>query len=598
MLNLANRLRDIDDDIVPAGLRERSIQADGIADYFDLAEALLRPDSIAAALRVLSRQELAVLRLLADGSELPAELRPAAERCAARFLLDIDGVQFAAMAEVSAELDRAGIDSATALLTAETPMAVAAHSVDTSLIDRRAAERAARSCSAVAELLLTLSEEPARQLAKGGLALPDAKRIAAAAHIELDEVEPIHQLASLAGLVFCEHNDWLPSVEANAWLDADMAERWARLASALWQSQPHELRAAGQLFIAEPPRELPSLGRLAEILSWQFPVFPDAERILARYAASGERVGLVVGEELTAAGRVLAGNAQPEQFVVAVNGQLPENVTAIYVQPDFSIVVPGPATPQLDRMLRRFAAVEQADLASTFRISASSLNRALSTGLSISEIRDFLTEVSLTGLPQPVEFLLNDAEQRFGQVRVRSFDQPPLATAVRTLDPHLLEQLAVDHSLSTLGFMRQNGELVSRVGVTHTLLVLEAAKYPAALETEAGKIVALQPGVARARDAASAIDPVQAMWSRVRAARDTATDTTAWLGRQVQAAVKAKTTLTVEISLPGGGTAEYLLEPIGLAGNRLRARDRKADIERTLPLSSIVTLKPAPSQPN
>ncbi len=44
----------------------------------------------------------------------------------------------------------------------------------------------------------------------------------------------------------------------------------------------------------------------------------------------------------------------------------------------------------------------------------------------------------------------------------------------------------------------------------------------------------------------------------------------------------------------GNGTqVEYYLEPAALANGRLRARDRRADIERTLPLSSITAVRGA-----
>ena len=48
--------------------------------------------------------------------------------------------------------------------------------------------------------------------------------------------------------------------------------------------------------------------------------------------------------------------------------------------------------------------------------------------------------------------------------------------------------------------------------------------------------------------------------------------------------------MTVDVRLPDGTDVEYLLEPAALAGGRLRARDRRADIERTLPLSSITAV--------
>ncbi|MGH3705987.1 MAG: helicase-associated domain-containing protein, partial [Agromyces sp.] len=69
----------------------------------------------------------------------------------------------------------------------------------------------------------------------------------------------------------------------------------------------------------------------------------------------------------------------------------------------------------------------------------------------------------------------------------------------------------------------------------------------------------------------------------------------AWLARQLEAAARSKETLTVTVRMPGGDTADYLLAPASVANGRLRARDRKADIERTLPLSAIAAVSPAPA---
>ena len=66
----------------------------------------------------------------------------------------------------------------------------------------------------------------------------------------------------------------------------------------------------------------------------------------------------------------------------------------------------------------------------------------------------------------------------------------------------------------------------------------------------------------------------------------------AWNARQLEVAIKTKIAVTVTVRMPDGREVAYVLEPAGLAGGRLRARDRKADIERTLPLSSIVAVAP------
>jgi hypothetical protein len=61
--------------------------------------------------------------------------------------------------------------------------------------------------------------------------------------------------------------------------------------------------------------------------------------------------------------------------------------------------------------------------------------------------------------------------------------------------------------------------------------------------------------------------------------------------RQIQLALKNKSQLEVVVKTNSGDEVVFILEPIGLANNRLRARDRKADIERTLPLDKILRVK-------
>jgi hypothetical protein len=90
-------------------------------------------------------------------------------------------------------------------------------------------------------------------------------------------------------------------------------------------------------------------------------------------------------------------------------------------------------------------------------------------------------------------------------------------------------------------------------------------------------------------------DPIAAMLDRVLATGDEGATEQAWLARQLEAAARAKETLTVTVRMPGGQTADYLLAPASVANGRLRARDRKADIERTLPLSAIAAVSPAPT---
>jgi hypothetical protein len=49
--------------------------------------------------------------------------------------------------------------------------------------------------------------------------------------------------------------------------------------------------------------------------------------------------------------------------------------------------------------------------------------------------------------------------------------------------------------------------------------------------------------------------------------------------------------IEVEVRLPDGTSRAFLLEATGLGGGRLRGLDRGADVERTLPLTSIASIR-------
>jgi hypothetical protein len=128
---------------------------------------------------------------------------------------------------------------------------------------------------------------------------------------------------------------------------------------------------------------------------------------------------------------------------------------------------------------------------------------------------------------------------------------------------------------------------------------LSDARYPVAAEDADGRIVRLQRHHLATAAPVPVVkaDPTDDLLDRVleHGADGPATEQ-AWLARQLEAAARAKETLTVTVHMPGGQTADYLLAPASVANGRLRARDRKADIERTLPLSAIAAVGPAPSE--
>jgi hypothetical protein len=619
MLELAAQLRGLPRPELASALDSREFDATGVRDLFDLAEVLLAPDSLDHVMSRLDRRHLAVLAAASSVADehgdattdsvraelvtlgASAELSDATTALLGELgtaLLVVPGegrvhVPTAVSARLATHTPR-DIPPAVELAAPAPPVLVSVDDVDRSLLERRAAETAYATVAATAELLAELGSQPARELAKGGLALPDSKRLAESSGIALEELPRLFHRADEAGLVVRDGAFWLESDLGAEWTQQSAAARWRRLAQCWRDRIPAPLRE----LVARRSETLTATD-LRDDVRWFYPAGGRwIDEGLDRLVGDAEALGLAVAGEPIEAGRlVLAGDIDRAARTLATH--FPTQVDKVYLQHDLSIVSPGPLEPALDARLRGFADVEGRDLASTYRVSAASVNRGLAAGESADSILEFLGGLSLTGIPQPLSYLVGEAATRFGSVRVAAADEAdaPARAAIRSDDEQLVRTLAVDQSLSSLG-LRQVGphRLLSRFTADVVFWALSDARYPVAAEDGNGEIVRLRRHrLAPAPPPPPKSDPIAALLDRVLATGDEGATEQAWLARQLEAAARAKETLTVTVRMPGGQTADYLLAPASVANGRLRARDRKADIERTLPLSAIAAVSPAPT---
>ncbi|UOQ88436.1 helicase-associated domain-containing protein [Agromyces endophyticus] len=614
MLELAGRLRELPRDDLAAALRSREFDTAGVSDLFDLAEALLAPDSVDRAISRLDRPRLAVLaasaepgatvdgvrRLLAELGA-PATIAdasgPSIDRLAGWLLLVRTGDLVHVPAAVAGRLvPRLGDDLPTLaeLAAPAPPVLVGDDPVDRSLLERRSSDVAYATVAATAELLAALGAQPARELAKGGLALPDSKRLAEASGTGLDELPRLFHRADEAGLVVRDGAYWLESDRGAEWSLESARGRWLVLASCWRDRIPETLRE----LVARRSDPLTS-GALLDDVRWLYPAGGTwLDDGLERLFGEAEALGLAVsGEPVEAARLVLAGEIERAADLVAAH--FPAQVDRVYLQHDLSIVAPGPLEPELDARLRGIADVEARDLASTYRVSAASVNRALAAGERADSILEFLSSISLTGIPQPLAYLVSEAADRFGTVRVSAAaeSEAPAQASIRSDDAELIGTLAVDQALASLA-LRRTGQhrLLTRFAPEVVFWALSDAKYPVAAEDARGEIVRLQRHrLAPTPVVAQRADPIATLLDRLEATQAGDGTEEAWLARQLEAAARSKETLTVTVRMPGGDTADYLLAPASVANGRLRARDHKADIERTLPLSAIAAVAPAPA---
>lgn len=633
MLALAARLRALTDEQLAAALALREFSPSGVHDYFDLAEALLAPDSVAEALATLDRTRLAVLAVASDlaaetpvaasASEPPlgpvTDAGPSTTQIAERLselgtqTVDAEGVRsraermhelllgtlssgdsthFAPFAAVAAQIRNwpaTGLPS-TAELAAPLPLLAVedATAVDRTFVDRLAAERAFGTTAVVAELVTSLIGDTARELARGGLSLPDAKRLAQAASIDLDEVPRYLGLALRAGLVERDASIWQQSNAGEEWLLGATAARWRALADA-W----HSGLALDTRMLLAARAEQPWGDSFRSDVAWIFPAAGEAlQKRIDDRTAEAELLGITAGGVPSSAGSALlaTGAGEAEAAMAAL---LPPEVSTVYLQHDLTAVAPGPLTPSLDARLRTMAEVEGRELASSYRLTTASVNRALAAGDTAESILEFLGSISQTGIPQPLHYLVTESAERYGRLRVApAINEDRMLSSVRSDDTALIHTVSVDHSLSALG-LQQSGphRLLSRFAPEVLFWALTDARYPVAAEDEHGEILHLTRRRSPHAESTPAVNPLLTLVATLRESdADTEPTGQAWLARQIDLAIRAKHTLIVSVRMPGGDVTDYLLEPASVANGRLRARDRRADIERTLPLSSIAAI--------
>ena len=609
-LALAARLRAMDDENLVAALAMRSIAPAGIRDFFDLADALLTADAIQECLSRLDRRSLGALsalgaasgpgqagqRMSAQAIDTGLGIAPATlSDLSDLLLLDEDDHGFTSYDEVAQQLQRwpaIGLPNPVSFTDQVPPIEYPRlPATDRPTTDHLAAEHAFSATTATAELLFELEREPARLLARGTIGLPETRRLAQVMAIDDAAVPLLIAAAERAGLVSRETSQ-LHAADGHAdWLGLAASERWLTLAEAWAAGLPIDIRSR----LAERPEVLWGDG-LRDWLAWLYPGGGDwlRERVDAR-RQEAERLGITANEVLSSAGAaLLAGDAAGAGSLLAA--QLPAAVDKVYLQNDLSVVAPGPLEPTIDTRLRTMADVEGRALASSYRMSASSISRAVASGETAESILAFLVEISLTGLPQPLRYLIDETAARHGMLRVGELatGDPPAVSYIRSDDSVLLGAVLIDHSLAVLGLTASDmHQIVSRRDRSQVFWALVEARYPVAAEDSAGRIVSLRRRPPADNAVAEPANPLRVLVERLRLvdAGSPADTGQAWLSRQLEAAIRDKSTLTVSVRMPSGAIVDYRLEPASIAGGRLRARDQVSEIERTLPLSSIAAVQ-------
>ncbi len=500
----------------PAGLGRRATEL-----------RLQLPADVPAALGALDPEERAVLERLAGERpvghlpDTPSDGRgtPARRLLAAGLLARIDALNVELPREIGLYL-RGDAPFGPARLRPEP--AVTTH--EQGSVDRRAAGAALESVGKVGELLAVLEEEPAGLLRSGGVGVRDQKRLARELHVGEPDAAWLLELAYTAGLldVGGPHRDeWLPTRGYDLWREQDLADRWATLAAG-WLAGTRLPSLVGQRDVAGKAvnplspdlvrHTAPAIRRsaltglagfpsgsglapedLVALLRWRTPRRADRLAPVPAMLAEAARLGVVVGGVLSTAGRGLLARGE-DGAADGMRGLLPEPVDHVLAQPDLSLVAPGPLVSELADTLAVVADVESSGGATVFRVSESSVRRALDSGWSASDLHDFFARVSRTPVPQALDYLVDDVARQHGRLRVGSIE-----SYVRSDDHGLLSQVLNDRRTASAELRRlAPGVLVSGLGADEVLTVLRDAGYAPAGENPGGAVLTRPPARPRA----------------------------------------------------------------------------------------------------
>ena len=550
----AERLPLAGDDELAALFAARRVSAGANwHDFFDAAEALLAPESVARAVAELPRD---VLADLATGSG-PERLG----------LTGPDGAPYAVVREA---------------LGAVTPTRTPARTPATAseLDAAHAAERAFTTTSSLADVLLVSLRTPLARVGSGAVGAADRRRLAQEEIVrDADEADDLVALAEATGLLAGAERTWLVTPAGADWVRVSSGERWARLAEALRAALPAGLRTAEGGWID------PALWDEAYPLSEGWGERAERWRRLMVLAGLATDTGT---EPAWARPLRDGGGADPAPLVAL----MPHEVDKVFLQNDLTAISPGPLAPGLDVRLQSIAQRESHAQASTYRFTETTVAASLSAGETAETILEFLGELSLTGVPQPLEYLVQRTAERHGLVRV-SLEPDSGHTIVSSRDHSLLETIAVDQALRALALAPDGRMLRTRASRESVYWALADAKYPViALDADGGSETLDRRKVASAAPATDPATKYAPLIEVLRAAHGGDADA-AWLERELETAVRGKSVLEVDVALPDGSTRTFLLEATGLGGGRLRGRDRAADVERTLPVKSITAVRPA-----
>lgn len=483
---------------------------------------------------------------------------------------------------------------------------------------------------------------PPAVLRGGGLAVRDLRRLATTLEVDEKRAAFVVETAYAAGLVGPEDSvapAFVPTTAYDSWSALDADARWCALARAWWASPRLASRVGKKDGGASPVNALSegvhwpgglrlrrdaltelaradagtpaSADELVARLAWRHPLrrsHRGAPEVEAALAEAGQ-IGVLGRGALSGAGRALV-NSDDDALQEWAARWIPPRVDHVLVQADLTAVAPGRLEGPALHTMRLIADVESRGGATVYRFTPASIRRALDRGWDAARVLDEVGQLSLTPVPQPLEYLVRDEAKRHGSARVGG-----TRAYIRSDDEALIGSIAGSRELTHLQLERiAPTVLVSPVGPTHLIEALREAGFAPVPERGEAGVAVPSTGPRRApvrRESpvvTSHVDDELALRTvrTARAAEETRAtqpespdapqmpqmDPTVSMAFLREAAAD-RATVWVAYSDAVGGLQRLLVRPTSITGGRVTATVDADGAERTFSIHRIRGVAPA-----
>ena len=576
LLRIASALRRASDDDLKAVISQRMVNSSGLRDFFDLAESLSQPKSVASTVAGLPKPQIAALVAILEGTE-PEE--QAAEALVKLMLIDRDSDGKYWLFESTASC----LEALEPTVRAEPEFVSQPNQGE---VDRDSGIATFETLQALTELVFDVEQRYIREVGKKNVGLPDIKRLAQHVRQSNEFAREIFELANHSDLIGLAGGRWQLGPQALGWLEWQPKQRHQHLLETwlglLGTNSARDLLASIRDISTDGPISLTK--QLVE--NYPYADSSVSSRI-ARVVSFAERIGLSHNGWLSSWAMPTL-NGTPASAAESASAFLPTPGRKLICQADLTLIAPGPLPTDVEIAVRRFADTEQIGMASTYRMSALSISHGFETGLTEQEIRGWLLELTEKPLPQPVDYLIREAAARFGRLTV-SAGELETKSVIKSLDSILLAQILNETKLKPFAmYAMPDGSIGCRFEPEMVYFGLREAGFSAVRVDPNGSVISPRTPL-RSSELVEAVSTIDSDIQRLREQEEKLGSEPDGddLARSIQLAIKNKSIIVIGVTTNSGQELEFTLEPIGFANGRLRAKDKKADIERTLPLSSI-----------